>query len=301
VNLPILVLALIAALHAPGSPQPPSIDAELERGIGQVRQGEFEMAVVTLDAVVRRLSAEPGRSKDLARATVYLSIADFGLGRMDSAKARFLEAHKADKGLSISTKEFPPNIVEFFTKTLSEAAEPASSPAPPTPSPAAAAAPSELTALAAALPAIRSALDAESREVRDAATQALMKCCPAEALQSSNPRVRQRAVSELALASEGEGVLEALIQPALSDPDRLVRTSATNALMRVGPRAATLLADRVTRRDAAYKQALQILVDIGPPAFRALEEALKKARSANDEPLAAEIAQAISQISTGRR
>jgi HEAT repeat protein len=154
---------------------------------------------------------------------------------------------------------------------------------------------------APALSAIQGALDDESREVRDAATEALIKCCPAEALRHANPRIRQRAVSELALDPQVPGVLEALVQPALTDPDKWVRTSAVNALAKTGPRAAALLGERLTRKDPDYKRALQVLVVIGPQAFKALEDAQKKAQAANDEALAKEIARAIGELSTSRR
>jgi hypothetical protein len=48
--------------QAPGGP------ADLTTGITQVREGEPEAAVVTLDALVRRLSGHPEQAKELARA-----------------------------------------------------------------------------------------------------------------------------------------------------------------------------------------------------------------------------------------
>jgi hypothetical protein len=128
----LLVLILVAAL---GSPQPGAaqgnVDTDLANGVRQAQEGDFENAVVTLDGVVRRLSGQPSRAKDLARAYTYLSIAYLGLSQEQTAKAKFLEAWKADREMDLSPREFPPRILEFFEKAREEAN--LTSPAAPTP------------------------------------------------------------------------------------------------------------------------------------------------------------------------
>jgi hypothetical protein len=96
-------------------------DSGLEEGIKQAQLGDFEKAVVTLDAAARRLAAEGGRSRDLARAYVYLSIAYLGLSQEQKAKAQFLEALKADTEMQLDEGEFPPRILEFFETAREEA------------------------------------------------------------------------------------------------------------------------------------------------------------------------------------
>ena len=76
---------------------------------------------MTLDGVVRRLTGQPARAKELARAYTYLSIAYLGLSQEQTAKAKFLEAWKADRDMSLSPREFPPRILEFFERARQEA------------------------------------------------------------------------------------------------------------------------------------------------------------------------------------
>jgi hypothetical protein len=142
-----LVILLIAGL---GFSQQPSVagqfdqaDAGLATGIRQVREGEFDGALTTLDGVVKRLSAQKGPSKELARAYTYLGIAYVGLAQQEKARASFLEAWRADKAFTPSPKEYPPNIIELFERAKKEgelAAKaqaavpaPAASPAHPAP------------------------------------------------------------------------------------------------------------------------------------------------------------------------
>jgi len=117
--------------------QEATADSQLEEGIEQAQVGDFEEAIVTLDAAARRLAAEGGRSRGLARAYVYLSIAYLGLSQEQKAKAQFLEALKADNQMEIDEGEFPPRILEFFEEAREEAvAEGVVEPTPTTPEPA---------------------------------------------------------------------------------------------------------------------------------------------------------------------
>lgn len=107
----VLVIAAFAgsppALHA----QPAAADPDLAKGINQVRDGDFETAVLTLDGVVRRLSGQPGRSKDLAQAHLHLGIALVGLGQQERADASFREAVTQDRDLRLSPERFSPKVI----------------------------------------------------------------------------------------------------------------------------------------------------------------------------------------------
>ena len=117
-----LVLLLVVALGIPQRGMAAdTVDTDLANGVRQAQEGDFENAVVTLDGVVRRLSGQPSRAKDLARAYTYLSIAYLGLSQEQTAKAKFLEAWKADRDMNLSPREFPPRILEFFEKAREEA------------------------------------------------------------------------------------------------------------------------------------------------------------------------------------
>jgi hypothetical protein len=116
-----LVLLLVVALGLPQRAAAADVDTDLATGIRQAQEGDFETAVTTLDSVVRRLTGQPARAKDLARAYTYLSIAYLGLSQEQTAKAKFLEAWKADRDMNLSPREFPPRILEFFDRAREEA------------------------------------------------------------------------------------------------------------------------------------------------------------------------------------
>ena len=143
-----LVLILVLGISLPphiARAQSTAVDADMATGIRQVREGDFDAALITLDGVVKRLSGQQGQAKELARAYTYLAIAYVGLAQQETARAKFLAAWKADRSMTLSPKEFPPNIIQFFEEAKKEAEDkakveakpPATTPAPG-PSPAAA-------------------------------------------------------------------------------------------------------------------------------------------------------------------
>jgi hypothetical protein len=128
-SLAVLVAALLAAPPLAPAPQA-TASPDLERGIRQAQEGEFERAVITLDGVVRTLKGRDGASKSLSRAYVYLAVSYLGLGQEPAARGSFLEALRIDPALELSSKEYPPRIVKLFEETRRSAA--ASLPPPPT-------------------------------------------------------------------------------------------------------------------------------------------------------------------------
>jgi hypothetical protein len=138
-------LALTLAASLIGAPlihaQPATADAELQRGIRQVEDGDYDPAIVTLDAAARRLAGDPARARDLSQAYLYLGIAYIGKGHEAAAKAKFREAVAQIKDLTLSPDKFPPKVIDLFEAARAEARAEAT-PAPaaaPTPAPAAAA------------------------------------------------------------------------------------------------------------------------------------------------------------------
>jgi hypothetical protein len=118
-------------------------DPEVLRGIRQVEDGDYDPAIVTLDAVARRLAGDPARTRDLSQAYLYLGIAYIGKGHEAAAKAKFREAVAQIKDLTLSPDKFPPKVIDLFEAAREEARVQAQSaaPAPTTTLPAAAAAP----------------------------------------------------------------------------------------------------------------------------------------------------------------
>jgi hypothetical protein len=114
-------LCLALAFVLVGAPPPAlAADPEVERGIAAVDQGEYDSAIVTLDAAVRRLTALPDRQADLAQAYVYLGVAYLAKGHETSARARFRDALRQARDLSLTSDKFAPKVVELFEKAREE-------------------------------------------------------------------------------------------------------------------------------------------------------------------------------------
>jgi len=105
-------------------------DPEVLRGIRQVEDGDYDPAIVTLDAVARRLSGDPARTRDLSQAYLYLGIAYIGKGHEAAAKAKFREAVAQIKDLTLSPDKFPPKVIDLFEAAREEARAQAQSAAP---------------------------------------------------------------------------------------------------------------------------------------------------------------------------
>jgi hypothetical protein len=114
-------VALITLLPVRIGAQAQPDDLELASGIRQAQAGDFAAAIVTLDAAARRLAADGGRPTELARAYAYLAVCYIGLNHIETAKAKFLDAWKADQDFSMDTTEFAPGIVKLFEQTRQEA------------------------------------------------------------------------------------------------------------------------------------------------------------------------------------
>jgi hypothetical protein len=86
----------------------------LALGVAQVREGDFETALFTLDSVVQKLLGQVGRSKDLAKAYLYLGAAYIGLDHEVAAKGKFREALRHDPAIRVRAEEFPPKVLRLF-------------------------------------------------------------------------------------------------------------------------------------------------------------------------------------------
>jgi hypothetical protein len=91
-------------------------DAEVKKGIQQVDDGEYDTAILTLDAAARRLASAPGATEDLAQAYLYLGIAYLAKGQEISARVRFREAVKQARDLSLPPDKFAPKVIEEFER-----------------------------------------------------------------------------------------------------------------------------------------------------------------------------------------
>lgn len=191
-------------------------DADLEKGIRQAQEGEFEQAIATLRAALPRL--KDGPPQDLTRAHVYLGVAHLGLGDAAAARSSFLEALRADRALRLSAEEYPPRVLRAF-----EEARSALPPEPPAsarqPAPAAAPAPAPAAAGPEPPPSAPAATPADRPAPTASASPAQ---APAPKKKSSLPLVLvgvgAAAAGGVALAAGGGGGGDSTAPASTSPP-----------------------------------------------------------------------------------
>jgi hypothetical protein len=118
------LLAIVLASGIVLAPMPlpaQSADPELAQGVRQVREGDFEGAVTTLESVVRRLSPAPERSRELVQAYLNLGVAYVALDQRDAARSRFGEALARDRNLKLSAAEYSPKVLAVFEEARQRA------------------------------------------------------------------------------------------------------------------------------------------------------------------------------------
>jgi hypothetical protein len=114
-----LLACSLTAISA--SPQaPPSPEQEAADGIRQVKEGDFEKAVLTLDSAVRRLEDQPERERLLVQALVQLGVALVALDQGEPARARFRRALTIDPRLRLKPDAFPPKVIVVFEQARRE-------------------------------------------------------------------------------------------------------------------------------------------------------------------------------------
>jgi hypothetical protein len=128
---PVVMFVLAGLLVAHPAAAEAPVDQRLSKGVGQVDEGDYDGAIVTLDVLVRELAGTPGRSSDLAQAYLYLGVAYLAKGHETSAKARFREALTQAGDLRLTTDKFAPRVVELFEKAREESRREVPPPAPP--------------------------------------------------------------------------------------------------------------------------------------------------------------------------
>ena len=126
-----VLLALVLAASPSGlMAQAPPRDADVLAGMKQVDDGDYDRAILTLDNAARRLAGDPAKAADLSQAYLYLGIAYIGKGHEAAAKAKFREALKQIKDLTLSPEKFPPKVIDAFEEAKHEEATAAAEPAP---------------------------------------------------------------------------------------------------------------------------------------------------------------------------
>lgn len=145
----LLSLALASAppfvVASPRSAQGPAVaprDAGLLEGMRLVDEGDLSAAVISLDPVIRRLSAAAPTGAELALAHLYMGMAQLGLEQSERALGSMREAHRADPSLRLDPRRYSPRVLQAFAQANPDLdrATPSPSPQPsatPSPSPSA--------------------------------------------------------------------------------------------------------------------------------------------------------------------
>jgi tetratricopeptide (TPR) repeat protein len=121
-------LLIVFPQAAPAQPAPN--DAEVAAGVKQVDDGDYDRAILTLDNAARRLAGDTAKVGDLSQAYLYLGIAYIGKGHEAAAKAKFREALRQIKDLTLSPEKFPPKVIDAFEAAKQEAANAPAAAAP---------------------------------------------------------------------------------------------------------------------------------------------------------------------------
>jgi hypothetical protein len=116
-----LLLAVSPAADARAQQSPPAVaDPDVARGIRLVDEGDYDEALLVLDAAARRLAQQKAPSHELSQAYLYLGIAYLAKGHETSAKARFRDALGQVRDLQVTLESYAPRVVEMFEKAREE-------------------------------------------------------------------------------------------------------------------------------------------------------------------------------------
>lgn len=112
-------MALLGLAQDPPSRVAPN-DPDLVKGIDQVKAGDFESAVLNLQAAIQRLGREPSRVKELALALVYQGVAYVELDQEALAREKFDQALRRDPGFRMDPREFSAQQIRIFEVVLGQ-------------------------------------------------------------------------------------------------------------------------------------------------------------------------------------
>jgi hypothetical protein len=121
-----LAWALGCLIIGTAAAQPEASGRDLDAAVQQIRRGDYGDALIRLHSIIRGL-ADAGRSRDLARAYTWASVAYLHLEQRSTAESRFREALKIDPNLETSAADFTAEEIGFFTSV--QASAPAAPPA----------------------------------------------------------------------------------------------------------------------------------------------------------------------------
>jgi hypothetical protein len=126
------VVCLLAFLCAmpPGllAQETPGPGADVAAGARQVEEGDFEGAIVTLEAAAARLRGDPQGVRLLVQADIQLGVAHVALDHTAQAVQAFAEALTLDPNLRLYADRFSPKVLRVFETAREQSARQKASP-----------------------------------------------------------------------------------------------------------------------------------------------------------------------------
>jgi hypothetical protein len=107
---------------------PPGSGADVAAGMRQVEEGDFEGAIVTLEAAAARLRGDPSAVRLLVQADIQLGVAHVALDHTPQAVQAFSEALALDPKLRLSADLFSPKVLRAFETAREQLARQTASP-----------------------------------------------------------------------------------------------------------------------------------------------------------------------------
>jgi PKD domain-containing protein len=113
---------VLAVLLVPGLVQSTAatVDPELAKGIAQVKQGEYELGVLTLDSFVRKVADPAARADEVSEALLYLGAAYVHLGEEPLARGKFRDALARRADLSAEGRGLSDKVLTLFNTVRDE-------------------------------------------------------------------------------------------------------------------------------------------------------------------------------------
>lgn len=115
-----LVIMLALALASGNAPMPSDRHPDLAAGISLLKEGDFEGAVIKLDAAVRGLETE-GAAAEVAQAYLFLGIAYLELDQETLARGKFAQALARQPLMHLDSSEFSAQVIRIFEAVRQEA------------------------------------------------------------------------------------------------------------------------------------------------------------------------------------
>jgi hypothetical protein len=118
------VLVFLCSLPADlRAQETPGTGGDVAAWVKQVQEGDFEGAIVTLDAAAARLRGDPRSVRLLVQADIQLGVAHVALDHTAQAVQAFAEALALDPRLRLSADQFSPKVLRAFETAREQTAK----------------------------------------------------------------------------------------------------------------------------------------------------------------------------------